>query len=144
MPKKRTQQSPQRPRSSTTLLEAKPAPERLPTDEIFDGLRDRTLSRKAAVKRLLELDCIDVLQFLDLSWVQIVANTGRREFLGKRTNFALDISALSRDDVVLFRDWLTGALGDNDVTAEQLEKFDAIAANALKVWISDKRVNSLV
>jgi hypothetical protein len=144
MPKKRPQQKSQRARSGSTLLERKPALERLPTDEIFDGLRDRTLSRKAAVKRLLELDCIDVLQFLDLSWVHTVANTGRSELLGKRTNFAFDISGLARDEAVLFRDWLTGARGDNDVTVEQLEKFDSIAANALKVWISDKRVDSLV
>jgi hypothetical protein len=93
---------------------------------------------------LLELDCIEVLQFLDLSWVHTVANTGRADFVGKRTNFALDISGLSLEEVVLFRDWLTGGVGDNDLTVERLEKFESIAANALKVWISDKRVDSLV
>jgi len=144
MGKKRPQQKSQRARSGSTILEREPALERLPTDEIFDGLRDRTLSRKAAIKRLLELDCIDVLQFLDLSWVHTVANTGRAEFIGKRTNFAFDISGLSLDEVVLFRDWLTGAVGDNDLAVERLERFESISANALKVWISDKRVDSLV
>ena len=144
MPKKTQRQKRQRTGSASATVEREPVVERLPTDEIFDGLRDRTLSRKAAIKRLLELDCIDVLQFLDISWVHTVANTGRTEFIGKRTNFALDISELSLDEVVLFRDWLTGAISDTAVAVELLGKFESISANALKVWIRDKRVNSLV
>jgi len=144
MPKKRQRQDRQRNRSASATAVKEPPVERLPTDEIFDGLRDRTLARKAAVKRLLELNCIDVLQFLDLSWVHTVANTGRNEFIGKKTNFAFDISSLSLDDVVLFRDWLTGAIGDNSIPLDLLAKFMSIAAKAAKVWINDKRVDSLV
>ena len=91
MPKKTQKRNPKRASSGQATVEIERAFERLPTDEIFDGLRDRTLSRKAAIKRLLELDCVDVLQFLDLSWVHTVANTGRAEFIGKKTNFAFDI-----------------------------------------------------
>jgi hypothetical protein len=116
----------------------------LPTDEIFDGLRDRSLARRAAVRQLLERDCMDVLQFLDLSWVHTVANTGRPEFIGKKTNFAFDISELSHDEVVLFKEWLTGVISDNAISVELLQRFVSIAANALKVWIGDKRVDSLL
>ena len=144
MPKKPQQRNPKRASSSSATVEKERTVERLPTDEIFDGLRDRALSRKAAIKQLLELDCAEVLQFLDLSWVHTVANTGRVDFIGKKTNFALDMSGLSLDEVVLFRDWLTGAVGDNDVAVECLAKFVSIAANAMKVWITDKRVDSLV
>jgi hypothetical protein len=144
MPKKTQQRNPKRASSGQATVEIERAVERLPTDEIFDGLRDRTLSRKAAIKRLLELDCVDVLQFLDLSWVHTVANTGRAEFIGKKTNFAFDIRGLSLEEVALFRDWLTGTIGDDDVTVELLAKLVSISANALKVWISDKRVDSLV
>jgi len=121
-----------------------PTAAQMPTDEIFEGLRDRTMTRKVAVRRLLELDCMDVIQFLDLSWVHTVANTGRAEYIGKKTNFAFDISGLPLEQVAPFRDWLTGAVNDNAVSAELLERFVSIAANALKVWISDKRVDSLV
>jgi len=144
MPKKAQQRNRKRASSGSATVQREQVLERLPTDEIFDGLRDRTLSRKAAIKRLLELDCVDVLQFLDLSWVHTVANTGRAEFIGKKSNFALDISQLSLDEVALFRDWLTGSIGDNDVAVELLSTFVSISANALKVWIRDKRVDSLV
>jgi hypothetical protein len=144
MPKKPQQRNRKRASSGSATVEKELVIERLPTDEIFDGLRGRTLSRKAAIKRLLELDCIDVLQFLDLSWVHTVANTGRAEFVGKKTNFAFDISGISLDEIALFRDWLTGTIGDNDVAVELLSTFLSISANALKVWISDKRVDSLV
>ena len=144
MPKKTQRRNRKRASSGSATVEREQALERLPTDEIFDGLRDRTLSRKAAIKRLLELDCMDVLQFLDLSWVHTVANTGRADFIGKKTSFAFDISGLSLDEIALFRDWLTGTIGDNDVSVELLSTFVSISANALKVWISDKRVDSLV
>jgi hypothetical protein len=144
MPKKRKQQVRQRARSGRGAAVTQPATDQLPTDEIFDGLRDRSLARTAAIKRLLELDCIDVLQFLDLSWVHTVANTGRPEFIGKRTNFAFDISEFPHDEIVLFRDWLTGAVDDDAVSVELLQRFVSVASSALRIWISDKRVDSLV
>ncbi len=144
MPKKKKQQARERTRSGRGAPARQAAADQLPTDEIFDGLRDRSLARSAAIKRLLELDCIDVLQFLDLSWVHTVANTGRPEFIGKRTNFAFDISEFSHDEIVLFRDWLTGALGDDAISVELLQRFVSVAATALRIWISDRRVDSLV
>jgi len=144
MPKKNKQQVRQGAHSGRGAAVRLSATDQLPTDEIFDGLRDRSLARSAAVKRLLELDCIDVLQFLDLSWVHTVANTGRPEFIGKRTNFAFDISELSHDEIVLFRNWLTGALDDDAISVELLQRFVSVAASALRIWIGDKRVDSLV
>jgi hypothetical protein len=144
MPKKKKSRNRQKAASGRTPALKEPKVEQLPTDEIFDGLRDRSLARRAAVRVLLELDCIDVLQFLDLSWVHTVANTGRPEFIGKRTNFAFDISELSHEEVVLFRDWLTSVLDDTAIPVELLQRFVSIAADALRVWIGDKRVDSLV
>ena len=144
MPKKRKRQVRQKARSGRATAVRQPEIGQLPTDEIFDGLRDRSLARSAAIKRLLELECMDLLQFLDLSWVHTVANTGRPEVVGKKTNFAFDISEFTHDEVVLFRDWLTGVLNDNAISVELLQRFVSVTASALKVWITDKRVDSLV